>query len=67
MALKIVVDWDRCESNAVCVRTAPELFQIDDQEQLQVLVESPSSPEQIELAEKAARRCPRRAIQLIEG
>ena len=37
--VKIVMDWDRCEGNAMCVRAAPEVFKVDDKDMLQILVE----------------------------
>ena len=61
--MRIVVDRDLCESNGVCVRAAPDLFVIDDQDKLQLLVEE-LSPEQLERAQAAVRRCPRRALSL---
>ena len=30
--MRVVVDRDRCEGNAVCVRIAPEVFTLDDDE-----------------------------------
>lgn len=65
VALRIVVDRDLCESNAVCVRTAPDMFVIDDDDRMRLLVERPA-PEQIENARAAVRRCPRRALSLAE-
>lgn len=65
VALRIVVDRDLCESNAVCVRTAPDMFVIDDDDRMHLLVERPA-PEQIENARAAVRRCPRRALSLAE-
>lgn len=63
--MKIVVDYDLCEANAVCVRTAPDMFRVDDADKLHLLVENPA-PEQVELAKAAVRRCPRRALSLRE-
>jgi ferredoxin len=63
--MKIVVDRDLCESNAVCVRTAPDMFVIDEKDKLRLLVERPS-PDQMEKARAAVRRCPRRALSLVE-
>lgn len=63
--MKIVVDFDRCESNGVCVRFAPEVFLVDDQDRLQVLLERPGE----ELREKlllAIDRCPKMALSLVE-
>ena len=61
--MRIVVDYDLCESNAVCVRAAPDLFVIDDKDKMRLLAEQPSS-EQLERAQAAVRRCPRRALTL---
>jgi ferredoxin len=66
VSARIVVDRDLCESNAVCVRTAPDLFVIDDDDKMRLLVEEPS-PEQMDRARAAVRRCPKRALSLFEG
>jgi ferredoxin len=65
MTPRIVVDRDLCESNAVCVRTAPDLFVIDDDDKLRLLVEQPA-PDQLDKAQAAVRRCPKRALSLVE-
>lgn len=63
--MRLVVDRDLCESNAVCVRTAPDMFVIDDSDKMRLLVEQPAG-EQLEKARAAVRRCPRRALSLVE-
>jgi ferredoxin len=63
--MRIVVDKDLCESNGVCVRTAPDMFLIDDDDKMRLLVERPS-PEQMDRAREAVRRCPRRALSLVD-
>ena len=63
--LKVVVDFDVCESNAVCMAIAPEVFEVRDDDFLYVLNETPG----VELAEKvreAAQQCPKQAITLEE-
>ena len=62
--MKIVVDYDLCEANAVCVKHAAANFKVDDKDQLHVLVESPT-PKQMAGVEMAVKRCPRRAIKLV--
>jgi ferredoxin len=63
--MKAIVDTDRCEGNAVCMATAPELFDLDDEDQSYVrLDEVPSSMEAA--ARRAAELCPRMAITLEE-
>jgi ferredoxin len=63
--MQIHVDYDLCEANAVCVRTAPEIFRVDDSDKMYLLVARPA-PEQLELVKAAVRRCPRRALSLSE-
>lgn len=65
MSARLVVNRDLCESNAVCVRTAPELFVIDDDDKLRLLVERPAD-DQLDRARAAVRRCPKRALSLVE-
>jgi len=63
--MKVVVDFDLCESNAVCMAVAPEVFEVRDDDFLYILNENP--PEEMrEKMVEAADRCPKQAIQ-IEG
>ena len=62
---KIVVDYELCEANAVCMKVAPEVFHVDEQDKLHVLVAEPSA-ELLEKVETAVRRCPRRALSLCD-
>ncbi|MGE0214645.1 ferredoxin [Mycolicibacterium sp.] len=63
--MKIVVNFDLCESNALCVFAAPELFEVREDEFLYVLDENP--PEGLRSkVEDAVNACPKRAIS-IEG
>ncbi len=63
--MKLIVDRQLCEGNARCAETAPELFQVRDDDKSYVLVESPS-PRQLDKARLAARLCPRQAISIVE-
>jgi ferredoxin len=61
--MRVVVDLDLCEANAVCTRIAPEVFELDDDDNLHVLQESP--PQEFrERMERAVARCPKQAITL---
>jgi ferredoxin len=63
--MRVVVDYDLCESNALCMAAAPEVFEVRDDDFLYVLQEEP--PEDLRSkVEEAARRCPKQAIT-IEG
>jgi len=63
--MKIQIDYDLCEANAVCMSKAPEIFKVDDEDNLHILIESP--PEELrEKVEAAVRLCPRQALSLSE-
>lgn len=62
--MKILVDYDLCESNGVCVKIAPDVFRLDENDELQHN-ESPPA-EQHEKVKKAVMRCPRGALRLEE-
>jgi len=63
--VKVVVDYDLCESNAICMGIAPEVFEVRDDDNLYVLMEEP--PEELRSkVEEAVRRCPKQAIT-VEG
>jgi ferredoxin len=65
MAYKVVVDFDLCESNALCVVAAPEVFEVRDDDFLYILDETP--PDAIrEKVEEAVRRCPKQAISIVD-
>jgi ferredoxin len=59
------IDYDLCEANGACVQAAPEVFQLDDQDRLQLLAPSPPDGQR-EAVETAIRRCPRRALSLVD-
>ena len=59
--MRIVVDRDRCEGNAVCVGIAPDLFVLDDEDYVMVTAD-PIPADQEELAEQAIAECPRAAL-----
>jgi ferredoxin len=61
--VKVVVDYDRCASNAVCMSLLPQIFEVRDDGYLYVLDEHP--PENMrEQLEEAVRSCPTQAISL---
>jgi ferredoxin len=59
--MKVVVNFDLCESNAVCMGVAPEVFEVRDDDFLYVLQEEPGEELRDKVVE-AARRCPKQAI-----
>jgi len=61
--MKFVVDFDLCESNAVCMGIAPDVFEVREDDFLYVLDEHPSE-ERRPTMEQAVAACPRAAIRL---
>ncbi|MDZ7675478.1 MAG: ferredoxin [Acidimicrobiales bacterium] len=59
--MRVVVDFDLCESNALCMYEAPEVFEVRDDDFLYVLDENPSEDLR-EKVQAAARVCPKQAI-----
>jgi ferredoxin len=63
--MKIIVDFDVCQSHGLCTEAAPEIFEIRDDGFLYILQEEP--PEALRVkADRAVRECPTGAIK-IEG
>ena len=63
--MRVVVDFDLCESNAVCMGIAPEVFEVRDDDFLYILDETPPEALRPKL-EEAVRRCPKQAISLTD-
>ena len=63
--MRVVVDWDACEANALCMHEAPEVFELDDEDQLHLLQEEPSEELRAKV-ELAVSRCPKRALSIAE-
>lgn len=63
--MKVKVDFDLCESNALCEALAPEVFELDDDDYLHVKKEE-IGEEDVEAVRRAVAACPRAAISLIE-
>ncbi len=63
--MKIIVDFELCESNAICVDVAPEIFHINEQDELEILLEAPGEKLRSKV-EESVRLCPRQAISVEE-
>ena len=59
--MRVEVDRDRCEGNAVCIGIAPDLFDLDDEDYAVIKVD-PVPEDQRELAEQSVAECPRAAL-----
>lgn len=61
--MRVKVDYEVCESNAVCMALVPEVFEVRDDDFLYLLDETP--PEELRSRlEEAVRSCPKAAISL---
>ena len=63
--MRVVVNRDLCEGNALCVKEAPEVFALGDDDQARVLIEHPGEALRAKV-DRAVRRCPRNALTLLE-
>ncbi len=63
--MRIVVDYDLCGSYGRCMKRAPELFRLEDDDTLTVLDESPPEAQRANL-EGAVSWCPKGAISIRE-
>ena len=61
--MRVVVDFDLCESNAICMQVAPEIFEVRDDDFLYVLNEEPGEDRR-PAVEEAVQRCPKQAISI---
>jgi len=60
-AVRVIVDRDRCEGNAVCLGIAPDIFDLDDEDYAVVKLD-PIPADQEQLVEQAIAECPRAAL-----
>ena len=65
MGMRIVVDYDLCESNAICMQVAPDIFEVRDDDFLYVLNETPAEDARARVIE-AVQRCPKQAIKVVD-
>ena len=63
--MRVVVDFDRCESNAICMGIAPDVFEVRDDDFLYVLQEEPAEELRPKM-EEAVRLCPKQAISILD-
>jgi ferredoxin len=71
--MRVKVDYDLCEANAVCMDVAPELFKVDDDDSFHHVSGGAKDdvsgviPKNLEAkAREAVRLCPRQALSIIE-
>ena len=63
--MHVTVDRDLCESNGICAGLVPAVFDLGDDDVLDVL--QPEPPEELrEQVELAVVRCPRQALTVTD-
>ncbi|GAA3734146.1 ferredoxin [Salinactinospora qingdaonensis] len=63
--MRVNADFSRCESNAVCMGVAPEVFMVGEDDFLYILDERPGEEARDKVVE-AVRRCPKQALSIQE-
>jgi ferredoxin len=62
---RVEVDFDVCESNALCEAFAPDVFFVDDDDELQI--EDPTvTDENRPRVQQAVASCPKSALRIAE-
>ena len=62
--MKVVVDYDLCEANALCMEACPEVFRVEEDDTLTVLMDEVPENLRMKLMD-AERLCPRQAIRIV--
>lgn len=60
---RVEVDRDRCEGHGLCEQTAPAIYRLDDEGELELLMQD-IPPELRAMAEAGARVCPVAALRV---
>ncbi|MFD6857919.1 ferredoxin [Rhodococcus sp. NPDC060086] len=63
--MDVEVDFDRCEANGVCVGIAPDVFDLNDDDELIVVHPVPAGSE--DLVRDAIAQCPRAALSEVSA
>ena len=63
--MRVHVDKMVCEANGTCERIAPQVFRLDDEDELEIL--QPEVPAEFEEAVRSSvDRCPKMALRLTD-
>ena len=61
--MRVAVDRDACEANGVCADLVPEVFDLDDDDELHI-APGPVPESLADLVSHAVRSCPKAALRL---
>jgi ferredoxin len=64
--MKVVADWDLCESNGFCERAAPGVFHVNEKDELDIANDGEVPAELTASVREAVRACPKAALSLQE-
>jgi ferredoxin len=62
---RVEADYDLCESNALCEAVAPDVFELDDDDNLQI-ADGTVTDENRSRVEQAVASCPKTALRIVE-
>lgn len=62
--MKVTVDYGLCEANGVCMGINPDVFDLDDDDQLTIL-KPEITPDTEHDVNEAVRQCPRQALSIV--
>ncbi len=61
--MRVTVDYELCEANGVCAGLAPDVFDVDNEDNLHILL--PDVPPQLaDAVRRAVASCPKMALRL---
>jgi ferredoxin len=63
LTMRINVDTDRCTGHGVCESIAADIFEVNDDGLVQLLMETPTDDRRVEV-EEAVAECPTQALSI---
>ena len=63
--MKVKADYDLCEANAMCEALAPDVFEIDDDDNLNLHTDQ-ITPDNEEHVRQAVAACPKAALSIVD-
>jgi ferredoxin len=63
--MRVIADYDLCEANGLCESFAPETFELDDDDNLNILEEQVTDANKA-YVQQAVAACPKAALSLKE-
>ena len=61
--MKVIIDYELCEANAICMDCCPEVFEVNEKDEL-IVHEDKITDALRDQLDEAARRCPRQALEV---